>query len=256
MNTTATEEAVKETEDKKPREGARHPEKPIEGFVFFQPGPSLHQGGGSKKETRGVSRYIHGLVVPGIGKGRKRNSQEEIPVPRNRMLIPDRDCYGWFKELLEAKVLPAQFEGVGIRCNVKTLLNDNVAFIRPTPRSAEQALMEWNTRELELRQHVTDVLHVEDDKSLCSVFYSRAVKTRSNIILSRILPRSMTALAVMKNDFFYQLSGAERLKKHIGRAGTNGMILDRDIDAVFRFNQIYDMDQVQSMINDPDGFSL
>jgi hypothetical protein len=255
MNTTATAEAVQDTDAKKPRSGAVHPEKPIEGFVFIQPGESLHNSK-DKGANRGVSRYLHGLVVPGIGQGRKRNSQETVLVPRNRMLIPDRDCYQWFKNLLDQKVLPAEFEGVGIRCNVKTLLNDNVAFIRPTPRSAEQALMEWRTRELELREHVTDVLQVTDNKSLATVFYSRAVRSRSNIILSRILPNRMTALAVMKNGFFYELSGAERLKKHIGRAGTNGMILDRDIEAVFRFNQIYDMNVVQAMLNDPEGFSL
>lgn len=256
MNTT-TEQATLDRADK-PRAVAKKPEKPIEGFVYIQGGQSLHekQKGDKSQSKAGVARYIHGLVVPGMGVGTKRGTKEKMDVPRNRMLLPDRDCAQWFKDLLAEPVLPQEFENVGIRCSVKALLNNNVAFILPQPRSREQALMEWSTHELDLRNNVIGQMNVHDQRSLCSVFYSRAVKMHDGIILARILPETMTALAVRKNGYFYELSGAERLVRHIGRAGTNGMILDRDIDTVFRFNQIFDMVKVETMFSDPTGFSL
>ena len=240
-----------ETNKQPERPRAVIPEKTIEGFITLQTGQdNSNRGAGGKR----MSHYMHGMILPGWGKGRDRRTGQEIAVPRNRMLLPDKQSYPWFEELLAQPTIPAELEDLEIRVHVRHLLGENIAFVRPSARTIEQVQMESKTRLFQRQQATISNVGVHDTRSLNLVFYTRAFKNHSDGTIARILPNQMKALVVMRNGFFYELSGAERLKQHIGRAGTNGMLLDRDIESVIQHRQLYDLDLINAMLEDPTGF--
>lgn len=225
------------------------PEHPITGFVFIQDVDQSKQRQG-KVQKRRTERFLHGLVVPGVT---ARAEDDKRPViARNRMLLMDKHSYPWFQELMAAKPLPEELEGVGLRMQVRGMLRENVAFVLPMARSLDQAVMEWKTHQLKHRDTHMQTLNVIDEETLSRVFYARCAELyeQDGMFVSRIYPNTMTALSLDRYGFFYKLSGAERMKRHIGKDGTNGMILDRDIRTVFRWEQIEDVNVVNEMLAD------
>ena len=237
-------------DEQEPKSRTFVPEEKIEGWVTIESG----QKGEKPAPGQRMTHYMHGMVLPGMGKGYNRRTNQEQPVPRNRFLLPDKMSYDWFKRLMETKRLPEELEGISIRMHVKSFLDENIAFVRPSAHSLDQAKIEWKTRLLKQSSEAVDSVVVRDDKSLCHVFYTRAFKNGEAGTLARILPNEFKALVVMRNGFFYELTGAERLRQHVGRAGTNGMILDRDIEIALRHRQLFDLDKIKEMMNDPTGF--
>jgi len=225
-------------------------EEKIEGWVTIE---NVRRG--NSEDKRRLSHHMHGLVLPSIGGGRDRRTGGEKPVPRNRVLLPDKHGHQWFKELLATPQIPEELENIWIRVNVKALLNDNIAFVRPSASNLNQAVVEWKTRMLKLRGNSVSSLKVEDDHTLCHLFYTRGFKHGEVGTIARIFPKTFTALVVMRNGYYYELSGADRLRQHVGRAGTNGMILDRDIEVVMRHRQLFDLDKINAMLADPDGYT-
>lgn len=248
--TTETVAETSQTEAQEVKFRTFVPEEKIEGWVTIESGQKSNNPGGRQRMTH----YMHGLVLPGLGKGRDRRTGAERIVPRNRFLLPDKMSYDWFKQLMETKRLPEELEGISIRMHVKSLLDENIAFVRPSAHSLDQAKLEWKTRVLKVRGASAGNIVVHDDHSLCYTFYTRAFQDGVAGTIVRILPKQFKALVVMRNGFFYELTGAERLQKHVGLAGTNGMILDRDIKIALRHRQLFDLDQIKAMMADPAGF--
>lgn len=254
---TANESVVEvpEVEGQEPvKQRVFQPEIPIEGWVTIETGRREEQRGGKRNRQ---THYMHGLCLPGIGVGRDRRTGNPIKVARNRFLLPDNMSYDWFKEMMAMPVLPPELEGISVRMSVKTFLDENIAFVRPLAYSQQRAVMEWKTRKLRITAEAVESMSVKDDKSLCHVFYTRGFARTAGEAgtIARILPNEFKALVVMNNGYFYELAGAERLQRHIGRAGTNGMILDRDIEIALTHRQIYDPAIVERMMNDPDGYT-
>lgn len=224
-------------------------EEKIEGWVTIE---NVRREDSDDK--RHLSHHMHGLVLPSIGGGRDRRTGGEKPVPRNRVLLPDKHGHQWFKDLLATPKIPEDLEGIWIRIKVKALLNDNIAFVRPSASTLNLAIVEWKARMLKLRGNSVPPLKVEDDHTLCHLFYTRGFKHGEVGTIARIFPKTFTALVVMRNGYYYELSGADRLRQHVGRAGTNGMILDRDIEVVMRHRQLFDLDKINAMLADPNGY--
>lgn len=251
MSATNTPEA-EQNADAPVKQRIVQPTETIEGWVTIESGRREEKGGSRNRQTH----YMHGLCLPGMGTGLDRRAGKQVPVARNRFLLPDKMSYDWFKQLMEMPRLPEELEGITVRMVVKSLLDDNIAFVRPAVFSLERAKVEWKTRQLKISNDSMVSMSVHDDRSLCHAFYIRGFqRTGQGGTIARILPHEFKALVVMNNGYFYELSGAERLQRHIGRAGTNGMILDRDIEIALNHRQIFDLAIVERMMKDPKGYT-
>lgn len=240
---TGQEQTSREVQE--PKNRVIVPKTKIEGWV------TVADGRTSDDKDRRFAHQMHGMVLPGIGNGLHRRTGERVPTPRNRFLLPDKMSHQWFKDLMDTEKLPEDKRGITLRMHVTILLNDNIAFVKPSAYTLNQAMVEWRARQLKERSSIVDRLVVDDDKSLCYVYYTRGLK---NGQIAKIFPNDFSAIALMRNGYFYKLTGAERLRHHIGDAGTNGVVLGRDIETTMRYSQIYDYAELQSMMDDPNGF--